>query len=109
MSVCSLPTTSALPITSATTPTAMLLLSWKVTLLALLVIPGFIVLDRRMAKRLAALSRQRMSFNADMSSTLAERLNVAGALLVKLFGRPRSEAEEFSQRAAAGRESGIPP
>jgi ATP-binding cassette subfamily B protein len=48
-----------------------------------------------------------MSFNADMSSTLAERLNVAGALLVKLFGRPRSEAEEFSQRAAAVRESGI--
>jgi ATP-binding cassette subfamily B protein len=93
--------------TLVTTLTAMLLLSWKVTLLALLVIPGFIVLDRRMAKRLAALSRQRMSFNADMSSTLAERLNVAGALLVKLFGRPRSEAEEFSQRAAAVRESGI--
>ena len=93
--------------TLATTLTAMLLLSWKVTLLALLVVPGFIVLDRRMAKRLATLSRQRMGFNADMSSTMAERLNVAGALLVKLFGRPRSEAEEFSERAAAVRESGI--
>jgi len=93
--------------TLATTLTAMLLLSWKVTLLALVVVPVFIVLDRRMAKRLATLSRQRMAFNADMSSTMAERLNVAGALLVKLFGRPRSEAEEFSQRAAAVRESGI--
>ena len=93
--------------TLATTLTAMLLLSWKVTLLALLVVPVFIVLDRRMAKRLATLSRQRMGFNADMSSTMAERLNVAGALLVKLFGRPRSEAEEFAQRAAAVRESGI--
>jgi ATP-binding cassette subfamily B protein len=93
--------------TLATTLTAMLLLSWQVTLLALLVVPVFIVLDRRMAKRLATLSRQRMAFNADMSSTMAERLNVAGALLVKLFGRPRSEAEEFSQRAAAVRESGI--
>src|SRR5437763_1845084 len=93
--------------TLATTLTAMLLLSWRVTLLALLVVPVFIILDRRMAKRLATLSRQRMAFNADMSSTMAERLNVAGALLVKLFGRPRSEAEEFSDRAAAVRESGI--
>jgi ATP-binding cassette, subfamily B, bacterial len=93
--------------TLATTLTAMLLLSWQVTLLALVVVPVFIVLDRRMAKRLATLSRQRMSFNADMSSTMAERLNVAGALLVKLFGRPASEAEEFAERAAAVRESGI--
>jgi ATP-binding cassette subfamily B protein len=93
--------------TLATTLTAMLLLSWKVTLLALLVVPGFVVLDRSMAKRLATLSRQRMGFNADMSSTMAERLNVAGALLVKLFGRPRSEADEFAQRAAAVRESGV--
>ena len=89
------------------TLTAMLLLSWKVTLLALLVVPGFVLLDRTMAKRLAALSRQRMGFNADMSSTMAERLNVAGALLVKLFGRPRAEAEEFAGRAKAVRESSV--
>ncbi len=102
-----LSTVTADVFTLATTLTAMLLLSWKVTLLALLVVPGFIVLDRRMAKRLAALSRQRMASSADMSSTMAERLNVAGALLVKLFGRPRSEVEEFSRRAAAVRESGV--
>ncbi len=93
--------------TLATTLTAMLLLSWKVTLLALLVVPGFIALDRRMAKRLATLSRQRMGHNADLSSNMTERLNVAGALLVKLFGRPRSEAEEFASRAAAVRDAGI--
>ncbi len=85
----------------------MLILSWRVTLLALLVIPGFVVLDRRMAKRLAALSRTRMGNNADMSSNLAERFNVAGALLVKLFGRPRAEAAEFAERADAVRASGI--
>ena len=93
--------------TLATTLTAMLLLSWRVTLLALLVVPGFIALDRRMAKRLATLSRQRMGHNADLSSNMTERLNVAGALLVKLFGRPRSEAEEFATRAAAVRDAGI--
>ncbi|HEY3241497.1 MAG TPA: ABC transporter ATP-binding protein [Acidimicrobiia bacterium] len=90
-----------------TTLTAMLILSWKVTLLALLVIPGFVVLDRRMARRLASLSRARMGINAQMSSTMAERFNVAGALLVKLFGRPRAEAAEFAERADAVRASGV--
>ncbi|MGH9001225.1 MAG: ABC transporter ATP-binding protein [Acidimicrobiia bacterium] len=90
-----------------TTLTAMLLLSWKVTLLALLVIPGFVVADRFMARRLAALSRARMRTNADMSSVMAERFNVAGALLVKLFGRPGAEADEFGRRAGAVRASGI--
>ena len=89
------------------TLTAMLLLSWKVTLLALLVVPGFVVLDRSMAKRLATLSRQRMGFNAAMSSTMAERLNVAGALLVKLFGRPREESKTFGTRAIQVRDIGI--
>jgi ATP-binding cassette subfamily B protein len=93
--------------TLITTLTAMLILSWRVTLLALLVIPGFVVLDRRMARRLAALSRTRMVSNADMSSNMAERFNVAGALLVKLFGRPRAEAAEFAGRADAVRASGI--
>jgi ATP-binding cassette, subfamily B, bacterial len=93
--------------TLITTLTAMLLLSWQATVLALLVVPGFVVLDRKMAKRLATLSRQRMTANAHMTSTMAERLNVAGALLVKLFGRPRQEADEFSDKAAAVREAGI--
>jgi ATP-binding cassette subfamily B protein len=93
--------------TLTTTLTAMLLLSWQATALALLVVPGFVALDRKMAKRLAMLSRQRMTANAHMTSTMAERLNVAGALLVKLFGRPRQEADEFSEKAASVREAGI--
>jgi ATP-binding cassette, subfamily B, bacterial len=86
---------------------AMLALSWKVTLLSLLVIPGFLLLDRRMARRLAALSRRRMAINADMSSTMTERFGVSGALLVKLFGRPATESKEFSGRAAKVRDSGV--
>jgi ATP-binding cassette, subfamily B, bacterial len=89
------------------TLTVMLALSWKVTLLSLLVIPSFALLDRCLAPRLAALSRRRMAINADMSSTLTERFGVSGALLVKLFGRPAVEAEEFSSRAARVRDSGI--
>ena len=93
--------------TLAFTLGAMLALSWKVTLLSLLVIPIFVLLDRSMARRLAALSRRRMGLNADMSSTMTERFGVSGALLVKLFGRPAAESAEFSSRAARVRDSGV--
>jgi ATP-binding cassette subfamily B protein len=93
--------------TLAFTLAAMFALSWKVTLLSLLVIPGFVLLDRRMARRLAALSRRRMALNADMSSTMTERFGVSGALLVKLFGRPAVESKEFSERATKVRDSGV--
>jgi ATP-binding cassette subfamily B protein len=88
------------------TLTVMLALS-EVTLLSLVVIPGFVLLDQRLARRLAALSRRRMALNADMSSTLTERFGVSGALLVKLFGRPATESKEFSDRAARVRDSGV--
>ena len=93
--------------TLAFTLAAMLALSWKITLLSLLVIPVFLLLDRAMARRLAAISRRRMGLNADMSSTMTERFGVSGALLVKLFGRPAVESREFSARAAKVRDSGV--
>jgi ATP-binding cassette, subfamily B, bacterial len=86
---------------------AMLALSWKVTLLSLAIIPGFMLLDRRLARRLTALSRRRMVLNADMTSTMTERFGVSGALLVKLFGRPAAEARAFSERAARVRDAGV--
>ena len=86
---------------------AMLALSWKVTLLSLVVIPGFVLLDRRLAHHLAALSRRRMAINADLSSTMTERFGVSGALLVKLFGRPAAESQTFSDLAAKVRDSGV--
>ena len=93
--------------TLAFTLTAMVAFSWQVTLLSLVVVPGIVVLDRRLGRRLAALSRARMTLNADMTTTMTERFNVAGATLVKLFGRPRVEAREFGSRAGQVRDSGI--
>ena len=86
---------------------AMLILSWPITLLALAVLPFFIVLDRKMAGFITRLSRQRMELNASMSTTMTERFNVSGALLVKLFGRPAEEHREFSRRAARVRDTGV--
>jgi ATP-binding cassette subfamily B protein len=91
----------------ATVLAAMVWLSWQVTLAALLVVPAFIALDRHLGRRLANLSRQRMKLNASMTTTMTERFNVSGALLVKLFGRPRQEAQEFASRAGDVRDSGV--
>ena len=90
-----------------TTLAAMVLLSWQVTGLALLVLPVFIFLDRRLGTRLKELARQRMQLNAGMSTNMTERFNVSGALLVKLFGRPRQESAEFAARAADVRDTGV--
>src|SRR5262245_15391181 len=93
--------------TLAFTLAAMLALSWRVTLSSLIVIPMFVLLDRRLARRLAVLSRRRMALNADMSATMTERFGAAGARLGKLFGRPEREARAFSERAAKVRDAGV--
>jgi len=93
--------------TLVATLSAMFVLSPGITGLALVVLPPFVLLDRLMAGRISRLSRRRMQLNADMSATMTERFNVAGALLVKLFGRPDTESREFSKRAGAVRDSGV--
>jgi ATP-binding cassette, subfamily B, bacterial len=90
-----------------TTLGVMLRLDWQVTLLALLILPSFVVLDRVMSPRFARLARKRMVLNAEMSTTMTERFNVAGAILVKLFGRVDDESREFADRAAKVRDTGI--
>jgi ATP-binding cassette, subfamily B, bacterial len=91
----------------ATVVGVMIFLSWQVTIATLIVVPLFIVLDRKLGQRLAALSRTQMTANASMSTTMTERFNVSGAQIVKLFGRPKREAAEFRERAAAVRDAGI--
>jgi len=91
----------------ATILAAMIWLSPVVTLATLLVVPIFLVLDKRLGRRLAALSRRRMVINAEMSTTMTEKFNVAGATLAKLFGRPHREAYEFGEKVGAVRDSGV--
>ena len=90
-----------------TTIVAMVLLEWRLTLLALVVLPAFIVPARRVGKRLQAIAARQMDLNAQMNSQMQERFNVAGALLVKLFGRHRDEVDAFAGRAAGVRDSGV--
>ena len=86
---------------------ALFSMSWQITLLALALVPLFIVPARFMGARLSALTRRQMGLNADMQARMTERFNVGGALLVRLFGRPATEDEEYAERAAGVRDSGI--
>ncbi len=90
-----------------TTLFAMLVLEWRLTVLALIITPLFVAPYRRIGQIQQNLTRESMNLNAEMNSTMTERFNVAGALLVKLFGRQDSETELFSERAAAVRDIGI--
>ena len=86
---------------------AMLSLEWRLTLLALVVLPLFIIPARRVGRRLQTISRQQMNLNAELNTQMVERFNVSGALLVKLFGRRKSEVDAFSGRAGEVRDIGI--
>ena len=86
---------------------AMLLLSWEITLLALGMVPLFIIPARLMAKRLQRITRESYALNAEMSNQMTERFNVSGALLVKLFGRPNDEEEQFRSKARRVADIGI--
>jgi ATP-binding cassette, subfamily B, bacterial len=82
-------------------------LSWLISLIALVMIPLFILPARLVGRRLQRLTREAMQLNAEMGTTMTERFNVAGAMLVKLFGRPRDESTLFAGRALRVRDIGI--
>ena len=81
------------------TVTVMATLDWRVTLLAISLLPLFVMPARIVGRRLQELARRSMALNADMNSTMTERFNVSGALLVKLFGRVDDEVDSFHGRA----------
>jgi ATP-binding cassette, subfamily B, bacterial len=86
---------------------AMFYYSWLVTVIALLLLPVFLIPARLVGRRLQRLTRESMQLDAAMGSTMTERFNVAGAMLVKLFGKPDSESRVFADRAARVRDIGV--
>jgi ATP-binding cassette subfamily B protein len=85
----------------------MLTLEWRLTLLGVAVLPLFILAARRLGGRLRDIQRESMDLNAQMNAMMNETLNVSGALLVKLFGRTRTETDRFRDRAARVRDIGV--
>ncbi len=82
-------------------------ISWQVTLLALVLLPVFVLPARRMGRRLAQLQREAAAHNSAMSTQMTERFSAPGATLVKLFGQPDAESREFAVRASRVRDIGV--
>jgi ATP-binding cassette subfamily B protein len=85
----------------------MLILSWQITIFSLLLLPVFLIPTKWVGRRLQALTRESFSVNAEMSSTMTERFNVSGAMLVALYGEPDREREYFRSRARRVADIGI--
>jgi ATP-binding cassette, subfamily B, bacterial len=94
-------------ITLASTLAIMLRLEWRLTLLAMAVLPLFLIPARLLGRQLRSVVREQMMMNAEMNAMMDETLNVSGALLVKLFGRVPTEVGRFGDRAARVRRAGI--
>nr|WP_231366408.1 ABC transporter ATP-binding protein [Zhihengliuella flava] len=89
------------------TGAVMVTTNWQVTVLAVLMLPIFLIPARRMGAVVAALRREAAEYNADMGTQMTERFSAPGATLIKLFGRPDAESAEFAARAARVRDIGV--
>ncbi len=85
----------------------MMILSWQITIFSLLLLPLFLIPTKWVGRRLQSLTRESFNVNAEMSSTMTERFNVSGALLVSLYGRPSREHDYFRSRARRVADIGI--
>ncbi|MFJ3084502.1 ABC transporter ATP-binding protein [Streptomyces halstedii] len=94
-------------VTLLLTLAVMLTLSWQITLLALVLLPVFVLPARRLGSRMAALQREAAGHNASMGTRMTERFSAPGATLVKLFGRPAEESAAFAARAGRVRDIGV--
>ena len=94
-------------VTLLLTLVVMLATSWQVTVLALVLLPVFVLPAKRIGRKLASLQRQAADYNAAMGTQMTERFSAAGATLVKLYGEPRQESEWFAERAGNVRNVGV--
>ena len=85
----------------------MMILSWQITIFSLLLLPVFLIPTKWVGRRLQELTRDSFNTNAEMSSTMTERFNVSGAMLVALYGEPDREREYFRSRARRVADIGI--
>ncbi|MEZ5238638.1 MAG: ABC transporter transmembrane domain-containing protein [Microthrixaceae bacterium] len=93
-------------VTLVTTLVAMVALDWRATIVSVLLLPLFLVPAKRVGAKLQGFTRTSMVLNAEMNAQMTERFGVAGAMLVKLFGRHDEETETFSGSAAGCATSG---
>jgi len=85
----------------------MMTLSWQITLVSLVLLPVFLIPTKWIGKKLQEYTRRSFQLNAEMSSTMTERFNVSGALLVALYGNKKQESKNFAAKARNVADMGI--
>jgi len=86
---------------------AMLTLSWQITVASMALLPIFLIPTKWVGRQLQKYTRQSFDINAQMASTMSERFNVSGALLVSLYGDIKDEKQQFSNKARRVADIGI--
>jgi ATP-binding cassette, subfamily B, bacterial len=94
-------------VTLVLTLAVMVSISWQITLAALVLLPVFVVPAQRLGRRLAGMEREQAQLNAAMGNQMTERFSAPGAMLIKLFGRPTRESEQFAVKASRVRDIGV--
>ena len=74
---------------------AMVLLSWQLTVLTLILMPVFIVVQMRVGKRRQRLARKTQESLSEMTAITEEALSVSGILLSKVFNRADAEVGRY--------------
>jgi ATP-binding cassette subfamily B protein len=75
---------------------AMWVLSWKLTIMSLILVPLFVFFTYRVGKSRRALQSVAQQSIAELTAITEETLSVSGMLLSKVFGRQRNEIARFT-------------
>ncbi|MFT4166843.1 MAG: ABC transporter ATP-binding protein [Microlunatus sp.] len=74
---------------------AMVLLSWQLTVLTLILMPLFLIVQIRVGRRRQRIARRTQESLSEMTAITEESLSVSGILLAKVFGRGQAETERY--------------
>ncbi len=78
----------------------MFVLNWQLALVALAILPLFIIPARRVGRIRQQLRRETAERQGGLTAFMAETLSISGSVLVKAFARERQEAERFRERSS---------
>lgn len=75
----------------------MLSMDWRLTLLAIVVVPGFVLPTQRVGRTRQRLQADIQQWLSNMTIQLSETLGVSGSMLIRIFNRRESEEKRFEE------------
>lgn len=94
-------------VTLVSTLIVMISIEWRLALLAVAVLPLFLLPARRVARLLREIRKEALEHKSTMTNSISDTLSINGTLLVKGFGRQRAEVARFEDANTSVRNIGI--